>query len=742
MPGRRGEGEERGPTRTGRTRDFDDLDDGAGGAGERYERVPAYPDPEREIESSGEKSRSTWGARQELVDSASSSPRSGAGGGASKENVEKWRTEQSTGWETATETSLVGRSDAEIGKLRLRGSLPERVSRLTTDSTEHTAQHHFRLAQQHLEAAQRLAMAASHAPDPAAPSVSPSLDRRRADDLSPHLSHSSGSSTPDSDGVLARDALHSEFGQLCLDSNDDSKHGAAASSPSPRSTFPYGQTSTPTNPKFATLPQSTPRRSSVTSNDQATPRPARRPSAARVAPASTTDGHTAAEMDGSRMVVPTLVPSLYGGTLPTPPQSSHSSDCDAFEYDSILGVDDDDDDERGSTIMSEYHEAQSTLSHATTTPLPPYEYERWSSQHAIRSSPVIQPRYADEYEQASRRGFEAEAFHGFRPRLAPVAPYPITESSRWVPQMTADQTFAPPPPPPQQQQLQPHSYILGTDGRPIPVYASVPTPAPSLSSTAGSYSLPHPSRPPPPSTGRSSSSLATRPMLAIHSQPLEFDHSIHHGNSTNIGTNRHQSLGRAMTRASDLSMTAQDAFPSPSLSVPRVASRRLGGEVRSNAIARATATTTPHHAYHLPPPSTFSAPTIAPRVAFPNAATSVPLIVESTLSDEHSPTPSASSHASSSSPHDFGLLRPKSPSERSSFRMRLTSSSSSLSLSSTGRSLRRMVKSPHVRFKSPEPSIAESSAAETRLVDAAALDQTTTDERNHNAMKQSLSMLM
>ncbi|GAA5985098.1 hypothetical protein JCM5350_000841 [Sporobolomyces pararoseus] len=755
-------------------------------------------------------------------------------------------------------TSLAGMSDAEI------------------------AQHHFRLAQQHLEAAQRLAMAASQNPAPSAPPSS-SHDHSHAtthyssteEDVFPPSSSSSHTEYPEStfgDSVefhissrirpqypstysqvepyplrheSSREGLYSEFGRLNLEGTKplfDGKRSRSLSNsnpplssvsekapPLPIASISLTDSKTaPNHSKFSSLPSSkspaqqyparmtsnsslqSPVRRRPSTADQLTPRAAprqtnRRPSTAEhTRPSPPPPQGPLPSLPASDLAPgerPTVVPSLYGGTLPQgmqdrigtvphPPPSTYSSTSsssrsnylesqqsrqrqqqveDAFEYESILeggGNSDGSYQELdGFDSASDYHDVQSTISHVTNATLPPYEYERRFSQISASLPPPVpsippafrsrdQAQYSsssicshgsissgatliNSVDQHYRNtgSNEGDEFHGFRPRLGTgysqpqgftsSTPYPITESAQWVPsrqdqgrvQAQSDQIrlFAPDPAL-STAQIQPHSYILGADGRPIPVYTSLPSSAPLPLPQQQTYSTTIPTRQPSSSSSYSHSAplpAANRQPLPIHSQPLQFDHSLHINPSRQPATLQRPTL----------------SIPSSHPSIPSVSPSSFGSTLSS-------------HAYHLPPPSTFTQP--QPRVQIRSTST----------------TPSSTSHSSEHSSIAATTSSPTSSSSSSS-EIQLPPSSSSIMmpfmkrnhnrLVSSGMSLRRMVRSPHVRFKSPEPSIAETSSHTSKDNKTSKLgggggrgegDGSSKDERNQKAMQQSLGMLM
>ncbi|GAA6007401.1 hypothetical protein JCM11491_004150 [Sporobolomyces phaffii] len=541
--------------------------------------------------------------------------------------------------------------------------------------------------------------------------------------------------------------------------------------------------------------------------EQETPRGGRhmvrRPSAHEQVTRRASPASMLVESHSSYRSGPVMVPSLYGGTVPRglmdrigsvsrsrDPSCTSSARSDSisgraqqpmegredpFELESSFGsyTEDDRDEPDEFDASSDYHDVESTFSHVTTATLPPYEYGRRFSQatvsppvppvpaiplafrqhgseppvvgrtyeaHSLRSQPsfssamtldagrtnLFPPRSATAVSTAS----EADEFHGFRPRLG-VAHRQHQGAAAFATPQQADRGNTALPSPgvaaPEQRlfgpapaasaELQPHSYILGADGRPIPVYASLPSP----SATSA----------PQPSYYRGPESLApvTRQPLAVHSQPLEFDHSIHVN-----------PVARQTATA-----TAAAARPLATLSIPS-ASASASSRLVSPRAARAT-TTLSYTSYALAAPDSFPQPPHPPAAA---GVASYPLHSNPNLPPPvtlrpPSTTPStASTSTTASSSH-------RTPSTLSHHHPRW----GALAVA-TGKSLRTLVQSPHVRFKSPEPSIAESSSS-SRLRRREGqgdvnLDEedggrgptttTTTAERNTKAMQQSLGMLM
>ncbi|GAA5966960.1 hypothetical protein JCM3765_004414 [Sporobolomyces pararoseus] len=857
-----------------------------GGGGESIPGYDTNEDPfsdDRAAGGGGEKNRlmevrrarrgEGGGTREEDSESSRSAEM------GSRDHLERWRNEQTNlDAKTSGNNSIAVGSSSVSDDMRQRDARNQGVSAgmerlgfrgggslfdgnpLAGMSDAEIAQHHFRLAQQHLEAAQRLAMAASVNPAPSAPPSS-SHDHSQAsihysgaeEDVFPPSSSSSHTEYPESsfgDSVesqissqlqpqypstysqaenypvrheSSREGLYSEFGTLNLEGTKplfDGKRSRSLSNsnpplssvsekppPLPLPSIPLVDSKSIANhSKFSSLPSSksqaqqyparmtsntslqSPARRRPSTADQVTPRAVprqtiRRPSTtdhARAPPAPQIPLPPLPSSQLSYEERPTMVPSLYGGTLPRgmqdrigtiphPPQSTHSSASsssrsdhlaphydrqrtqymeDVFEYESILdgggGVNSDGSYQEldGFDSASDYHDVQSTISHVTNATLPPYEYERRLSQISASPPPPVpsipqafRPRDQPQYSTSSIRSHgsissaatlvnsghqqyrnpssnEGDEFHGFRPRLgtghsqpqtfAPSTPYPNTESAQWIPtrqdqaraQAQSDQIrlFAPDPSL-SDTQMQPHSYILGADGRPIPVYASLPPPAPPLLPQHQSLSTATSSQQP--SYFHSSPLPAVnRQPLPIHSQPLQFDHSLH------------------------INPSRQNVAQRPTLSIPS------SHPPTSSVSPSSSFGSTPSHAYHLPPPSTFTQP--QPQIQIRSTSTT-----PSSTSSGHSSIAATSPSSSSEVPPSIMPFMK---------RNRLVSS---------GMSLRRMVRSPHVRFKSPEPSIAETSNSKYSKSDKVTAvggggegESSSKDERNQKAMQQSLGMLM
>ncbi|GAA6055264.1 hypothetical protein JCM3770_001515 [Rhodotorula araucariae] len=503
-----------------------------------------------------------------------------------KSNVEEWR------------SAHLDRRASDGRSSRSRGSAPKRLADSLgglneadlADMTDgEIAQHHFRLAQQHLEAAQRIALAAANTPARSAPTAPSSVGSSRGHRAQPATWMDSASSSGYGESTFERDEpqispvtpttdLEADLTRLSL------SHGT----PTPyeerrRSSLPSAQAVSTPGTSLGDLPSlvctGTP---SAISLRSAPPTQQRRPHDVLNAPVRpqppSRRATLAAGMSMSTLeMAGSLAPSLYGGRLPagladrlglnTEPSGSAAAQARAAPMSKALptlsmpsaqpsadsplspsaeshtatstetnpsGRNDTNDD-----TSSDFFDAQSTTSHVTNSPLPGYS-EQYQSRPPV---PPLPARYLQPYvpvkpsAPSGPSSLQASAvtpsspddeFHGFRPRHAisvvPGSANPwgtiVASSLAGIPAHAA----APPtvrlqPPAPGGTPvyapsalaaggLQPHSYILGADGRAIPIYASVPAPsAPTVHVRVGPAS-------------------AARSALPIHSQPLEFDHSL------------------------------------------------------------------------------------------------------------------------------------------------------------------------------------------------------------------------
>lgn len=446
------------------------------------------------------------------------------------------------------------------------------TTRHSSDSrpSPHAAQHHFRLAQQHLEAAQRLALAAVDAPNRYARSNQSSIGSSR----DPHTRHGfeqdsasssaydDSSNGPDEAGrspVSPVSSLGQDLRRLSinqhLSSSWDERRRASLSTAGSANAIEASAHGLPSPPplQYSTSPSSISLRSAPALSRRRKgdgslnlpQRPEPPPRRATVGASSTMPPFESASA---------LVPSLYGGGVPpgvadrlgvrsastgTSPSeslavsrttssssSSRSPTARSIEAGSSFpaaeegsgggAFEDDGDDGR-----SDFFDAQSTISHVTNSPLPSYAdpYER----PAVPSIPEQYMRPAPSAPPASTPGDEhrsllpspetpSDDFHGFRPRRAVSTASPQTRQviepfapaaslpSLQPPLLARGPVYAQPVA--SLNGAQPHSYIMGADGQAIPVY----------SAPAGPYLRADPPAP--------------RSTLPIHSQPLQFDHSL------------------------------------------------------------------------------------------------------------------------------------------------------------------------------------------------------------------------
>ncbi|GAA5912352.1 hypothetical protein JCM8208_003335 [Rhodotorula glutinis] len=507
----------------------------------------------------------------------------------SKAEVEEWRSAHFERRASVARSVASGRSSTRGGG---GGGAQETLGGLSEADVAHMsdaeiAQHHFRLAQQHLEAAQRLSLAAVDSPSRYARSTqSSSVGSLRSPQARFAREHEHDSASSSAYGESASggqdDQLRSpvsaasaspierDLRRLSIDrhasSSYDERRRSALQVPAPgraleppSHVLPSSSSSSSPSSHFSTSPSSLSLRSAPslpnrTADDgRAVPqRPVPPPRRATVGAATAPATFESASA---------LAPSLYGGGVPlgVPDRlcmrsaSAGSSPADSVgvsrsasssssssphwpraalepphsrsrvEHDAVDPSEDDDD------ARSDFFDAQSTISHVTNSPLPSYSdpYER----PAVPSIPEEYLRPVASAPLASMVGDSSgppspspshepvDDFHGFRPRHAPppqqYSSHPpshpahapvVAHSSSSHPPFAA---HGPPPSAPIYAHpvaalsgAQPHSYILGADGRPIPVY----------SAPAG----PHFRAGPP----------APRSALPIHSQPLQFDHSL------------------------------------------------------------------------------------------------------------------------------------------------------------------------------------------------------------------------
>ncbi|GAA5979356.1 hypothetical protein JCM11641_005011 [Rhodosporidiobolus odoratus] len=683
-------------------------------------------------------------------------------------NVERWRSghvaPSSAGTRSRRNSDAQSAVSFQPDMSMMGGMSGGDSSALEGMSDAEIAQHHFRLAQQHLEAAQRLAMAA--AAQPSRPHASapnggpPSQAGRRPsppqrdqqveaassyfDESDSVIDPSEPAHSPTSPGTSLYDDANSEFGKLSIrdavDASYDWRLSRSLSSLHP-SSWSESSPSPGVLSTSATSIRSAPTRSSSISKKAVLTResPAHPPLSTRRAQPQPPPARRATLGAGMTMTpvesASRLQPSLYGGGLPpgvldrmnqsgaSAPAPSHIGVSPVQEEDSLVGSGDEAGPLRDfDDAASDFHDAQSSFSHVTYATLPPYEASSYSpppvpalppqfahsaappadspGHHPAQSAAAYTPRRPS----LPLQGVPAESgedFHGFRPRV-PSAPAVGAPASRVVvnapsPYASAQPTYGSPAYRPGQPQGQPQPqhqayaaptnasvplhYILGPNGQPIPVYAA----------------------PSPFSSGPALSAPVSRAPLPIHSQPLEFNHTVPYYATR-------QPLQQ--TQAVSSSSTAGPAYPSGILqhsgSNPNLLS--LSGTYQHSA---------------------------------PSSA---------------SLTPSNSSGAPTTSHHPSLVRRPSSASSNASTRSGGTAFSTATHTTVLRRgmaSLRSKVKSstqasqkpsPHVRFQSPDPTQAKARAMESVFEDddedVANLSPEARARKQRDAMKMSLGMLM
>ncbi|GAA6021482.1 hypothetical protein JCM10207_005773 [Rhodosporidiobolus poonsookiae] len=620
---------------------------------------------------------------------------------ATRETVERWRSGQrppngegrgfyrrpsdaksavsvaTSAFSTGSASQLAGMTDAEI------------------------AQQHFRLAQQHLEAAQRLAMAAASQPDRPSPAgassvagSSASRPRRREDEYEDSVydpdepAHSPVSPQSGFSGDIA-----SEFGSLSINDAVDvydrrnsrfmTTSALGSFNASPLATRDRGASLSSTSTR--SLPTRVSRASeSAQPAAMAPPAPQRR--------ATIGTGMSMTPLESASA----LAPSLYGGVLPVgisdrlgngsgsagssvrdspvpmPPQPHHQGMEDDELVTSDAGHDWDDG-------ASDYYDSQSAFSHVTYATLPPYELDSapppvpaLPAQYAAEAAAAPRPRSSAQPSSISS-GTESVAtiqgppqpldhvpappgspvgeFHGFRPRAAPQPPPTRTVVNAPSPYAISRpnfQSFTMP-----QQQLQPqgyHAITTPSQGQPHAYVASAPATTGAGAPQPLSYILGPNGQPIPVyAAGAFSAPAAARP---APSQPMPYSHAI------------------------------PSSRPSVMVS----------------------------SAPHAPPYSTHQSYTSssAPVPSYPVSSSPGGILAHSTSSASLSPHP----YASPSSSHSSFSLPPTRPaSAGSNESARTTFSTATGSMRTRMASLRAKVKSPHVRFKSPEPEEARRRAS-------------------------------
>ncbi|GAA5827546.1 hypothetical protein JCM11251_001726 [Rhodosporidiobolus azoricus] len=382
------------------------------------------------------------------------------------------------------------------------------------------AQHHFRLAQQHLETAQRLARAAasrSSRPSPSEPSLAPAFlsSHPRILASSPPRDDDLESSIDPDESISMRSPRSFGSVSTAIPAPYDEYEAAATD----LSQLSLGKAETESVYEFrrsrslSSLAASPPQHAPLSSPSSAYP------ASTRSAPTLPQAGPTPAQAYALQqqelgMEDDDLVASSDGG------------------HDGLGGGGSNNEQARNSFFddgASDFGGDESTFSHVTNATLPPYDfgYAAGGRGAALPAVPPIPARYAAAAAASAPPLAVAAVFsadenvHGIRPRLAPATPSPassLTTSSGPRTIVDAPSPYAAQPhshgpaspislPSPQSfaapqfsaAHLVPHSYILSPTGQPIPVYAS-----PS--------SLPVPS-----------SAIPLRGTLPIHAQPLQFD---------------------------------------------------------------------------------------------------------------------------------------------------------------------------------------------------------------------------
>ncbi|GAA5956774.1 hypothetical protein JCM21900_002179 [Sporobolomyces salmonicolor] len=324
------------------------------------------------------------------------------------------------------------------------------------------ARHHFRLAQQHLEAAQRLSLAAASQSAHPSPSVPPT--------------------TFDERNVI--DSRQSPVDYVELSSeNDDS---ARVDRSLPTSTT---SSSGPQHPRILRRPHTAPSSASGMTPVE---------SASALAPALYGSGLPPREL---RRLESSSTSSASSYSAPAPPSISRRTGEE-------LARNTEDD------AASDFHDDQSTFSHVTYATLPPYEDARsspppfpisYGTHTHSDSCPQHQLQQTHLRTQASSRPMDSISSRS----SAHSRRRPRTTSST---ASALDPAIIPLPRP----FCRPQSYFIGPNGQPVPVYAS----AFPVAASPAYYPQPPPLQ------------AVPRAPLAIHSQPLEFNHTLPDSPST------------------------------------------------------------------------------------------------------------------------------------------------------------------------------------------------------------------
>ncbi|GEM11494.1 hypothetical protein Rt10032_c15g5511 [Rhodotorula toruloides] len=609
---------------------------------------------------------------------------------------------------------------------------------LTKMSDAEIAQHHFRLAQQHLEAAQRLAMMAASAPSPNPQLLTPSssISSRRGGRQIPagydesvvdpdEASFSSPVSKSDTSGDLSllspREAIeatydrrHSRRLSASLSTSGPDKFSAPpASAPSPSAlsirsapSCAFPTDSTPPRP------QPPPRRATVGASASSKALEAARSAEAARSGANLSDrARSAASSQSSTPRPPSTDPTASAKPPPAPSAPSDvsqpaagstsaasvlslQSELEALAVDyegtrSMAGWTDDD-------ARSDFFDVQSSFSHVTSSlppgyddtapPVPAIPAHFLASQ--TPSATIPPPAVLQQHVYASppsgpptqpprrpARPDDERGLHGFQPRqrgtrtvvnvsptsMAPAHPQysalpaqyasrPALHAVSAAQQVYSSATLA------HAAQVQPHSYILGPNGQPIPVYASFPV-------NAAPQVVQQPARAP----------------LPIHAQPLQYSHSLpYYSQAPSVS---------AMQPHSRVTI-AHPAHPAPFSygSTPPAAVASANGLAR-HASALSLPLYSTHVVAHGPPSLSAVPPGVAVRSKSSSSALDQAAVAAAAAAAAASTTrPSSASAWSDASSQHSG------------------DTGSGLGRKSTLGRLRANLRSPHVRFMSPDPT--------------------------------------
>ncbi|BGP35301.1 hypothetical protein JCM10296v2_007136 [Rhodotorula toruloides] len=607
---------------------------------------------------------------------------------------------------------------------------------LTKMTDAEIAQHHFRLAQQHLEAAQRLAMRAASAPAPNPQLLTPASSNSSRHGARRHelptgfeesvvdpdeASFNSPVSKSDTSGDLSllspREAIevtydrrHSRRLSASLSTSAPEKsHMPPASAPSPsalsiRPAPSYRAFSTESTPP---RPQPPPRRATVgVSAYSKTLEAAKSVDSAHLSANAAEHARSASSSQSSTPrststdptappMLPTAQSAQSDGSRPAaapasaPSVRSLQSELEALAVDyedtrSVAGWTDDD-------ARSDFFDAQSAFSHVTSSLPPGYEDAAAPPVPAIPahflasqtpSATIPSPTTLQQHVYASplsgpptqpprrpARPNDSDGLHGFQPRqtgtrtvvnvspasTATVQPQYAALPAQYAgqstlhsvsaaPQAYSSATLAHP------AQLQPHSYILGPNGRPIPVYASFPV-------SAAPQVVQQPTRAP----------------LPIHAQPLQYSHSLPYDQQQVPSVPAMQPHSRVT-----VAHPAHPAFFYYGSSPPAAVAASAHGLTRHTSASSLPLYST-HVVAHGPPP----VPAVPQGATIRSKASSSALGQAAAAAAPTTRPPTAWSDASSQHSVDTG---------------------STAGRKSTLGRLRANLKSPHVRFMSPDPT--------------------------------------